>query len=82
MVISAFNPSPGNQMQEDPCEFEGSLIYIVSSRRANTTQRHSAPLPPKKGKKGKKKTELTAGTGEWLSSSEHMLLFKGSEFSA
>lgn len=80
MVIHAFNPSPGSQRQEDPFESEGSLIYIVSSRRANTTQRHT---PPQKKKERKKKNrELTAGTGEWLSSSEHMLLFRGSEFSA
>lgn len=47
--------APERQMQEDLCEFEVSLVYIVNSRIAKITKRDlisknqpTPPPPPKK----------------------------------
>jgi hypothetical protein len=45
MVASAFNPSTGRQRQADLCEFEASLVYIVSSRTARAIQRNKKTKP-------------------------------------
>jgi hypothetical protein len=37
VVVHAFNPSSWRQRQEDLCEFEASLVYLVSSRIARAT---------------------------------------------
>jgi hypothetical protein len=34
MVVHALNPKTWRQGQEDLCEFEDGLVYIVSSRTA------------------------------------------------
>jgi hypothetical protein len=45
------------QREEELCEFEASLVYIVSSRASRPTQRN--PVPKTKKKKKKKKTNKT-----------------------
>jgi hypothetical protein len=46
------------QREEELCEFEASLVYIVSSRASRPTQRNPVPKTKKKKKK-KKKTKKT-----------------------
>ena len=46
----------------DLCEFEASLVYIVSSRTARTVSQRSPVL--KKRKKGKRKKERKEGRKE------------------
>jgi hypothetical protein len=38
-------PALGRQKQEDLCEFKASLVFIVESRTARTTQRYPAQKP-------------------------------------
>jgi hypothetical protein len=48
-------PALGRQRQADLCEFEVSLVYRVSSRAANVTQRKLQKPNPNKIKKQKTK---------------------------
>ena len=40
-MAHAFNPALGRQMQAGLCEFEASMVYIVSFRIAGSIYRHS-----------------------------------------
>jgi hypothetical protein len=53
-VYTPLLPVLGRQRQEDLCEFEASLVYIMSSRTARAIWRD--PISKEKKKRKKKET--------------------------